>query len=627
MALPLKEIVNVQLGVSSGGPGIQKEIPVRGLTLNKYFWEMRVTDTDKLYPIFNPTNANDRVVYWSEDSDGKVVTVDANGNVVGIAIGTANVTCITEDGAYRSTCLYNILRALIPITSITLDKNAVTLEEGQSTTLVATALPANADDKTINWRSTDNSIATVTENGTVVAVKAGTASIYASAAVGNAESDPCVVTVTPPVIHVTNVQLDINNIQMEVGKTQQLTATVIPTNATNKSVTWKSSAPSVATVSSTGLVTCIAAGNATITVTTVDGGYSTTCAVKVVVPVIAVTGVSIDNGETADMDVGDTLQLTATVTPANATDKTVVWDTTNADILTVSAAGLVTAVSNGSAAITVTTNDGGFTDSITVSVAVPHVPVTGVTIDEGETGQVVKGGTTQLHATVLPSNASVKDVTWESSDIFTATVDSNGLVSGIAFGDATITVKTVEGGFTDTIVMTVPSAGTLTTDSIPNVLVGNTVQLTYTTNPPNAPLTDIVYTSSDPAIASVDENGLITVHTTGAPSITMTAKWYGETVSDSSGLNNSYELSVATDSVPDLTVGSTQQLVVTVTPDWVKTDPDYVIEYTTTDATVATISNTGLITGVADGGCRVGAKVTVKNATASDSSYQTVNAA
>lgn len=625
MALPLKGIVNVQIGVSSGGPGIPTDIPVRGLTLNKYFWEMRVGDTDTLYPLFNPTNSNDRVVYWSEDSDGEVVTVDSKGIVVGTGIGTANVTCITEDGAYRSVCLYNILRALIPVSSITLNKYTATLEEGQSTQLTATPLPADADDKTINWRSTDNSIATVDENGNVVAVSAGTASIYAQAAVGNAESNPCVVTVIPPVIHVTNVRLDLTNIQLDVGKTQQLNATVLPTDATNKAVTWVTSNSSIATVSSTGLVTCLAAGNVTITVKTVDGGYSATCAIKVVVPVIAVTGVTIDNGSTADVDVGDTLQLTATVSPANATDKAVTWDTSNPDAVTVDANGLVTGVGSGTGIISVTTHDGGFVANITISVAVPHVPVTGVSITEGSSGTVVN--TQQLTAVVTPADATVNTVAWSSSDSTVASVDSNGLVKALKPGSATITVTTTEGAFTATYAVTVPAVGSLTTDSIGNVLVGNTIQLTYTTNPPNAPLTDIQYSSSNNAQASVDANGLITVHTDDSPSITMTAKWYGTTVTDTSGLNNAYELSVATDSLSAVKVGATQQLVVTVTPEWAKSDPNYSIEYTTTDPTIATVSNTGLITGVADGGCRIGATVTVKNATASDSSYQSVDAA
>lgn len=622
MALPLKEIVNVQLGVSSGGPGIAPEdVPVRGVGLNKYDSEIRVGDTDWLYPVFNPINSADRKVLWSS-SDERIVTVSDEGQVTGVAIGTAFVTCVTEDGAYRATCRYVVIRALIPVTSITLSETAKTLEEGQSFKLTATVLPADADDKTVLWVSDKPAIATVDNNGNVVAISKGTANITA---VNNVVSNPCVVTVTPPVVHVTNVQLDLTNIQLDVGKTQQLTATVLPTNADNKNVTWKSSATSIATVSSTGLVTCIAAGNATITVTTEDGGYSATCAVKVVVPVIAVTGVTIDNGSTADVDVGDTLQLSATVTPANATNKKVTWSTSNPDAVTVDATGLVTGVANGTGVVTVTTEDGGFTASITISVAVPHVAVTGVTITEGASGDVVS--TKQLTAVVAPANATVKTVTWSSSDATVATVSNTGLVTALKPGATTITVTTTEGAFTATYDVTVPAVGSLTTDSIGNVLVGNSIQLTYTTNPAGAPLTDIVYSSSDEAVATVDANGLITVHTTGSPTISMSAKWYGTSVSDGSGLNNSYELSVTTASTSAIDKGTSATSVdATVEPDFAKDDPDYVLEYYSTDPAIATVDPvTGVITGVESGSCRVGARATVRNATASDDSNQNVN--
>lgn len=623
MGLPLKDIVNVQIGVSSGGPGIPEDVPVRGIGLSKYFWEMRVGERDTLYPMFNPINSNDRKVYWSESSDGKIVTVDDNGQVNGIAIGQAYVTCVTEDGAYRATCLYNIIRALIPVTSITLDKTEATIEEGQSVQLTAKVLPEDADDKTLRWASTDPTVAAVNDNGLVIGVSAGTCSITANNSVA---SNPCVITVTPPVVHVTGVRLNETELQLLIGDTEQLEATVEPTDATNKAVTWKSSNETVATVDADGLVTCLAEGSTTITVTTVDGGYGATCSVKVLVPIVHVTGVTIDNGDTAELDKGDTLQLTVTVMPEDATNKNVTYDTTDASILTVSATGLVTAVANGSAAITVTTEDGGYTDSISISVSAPHVAVTGVSIDEGDTGEVIKGDTLQLHATVEPEDASVKAVTWESSDTAIATVDSDGLVTGVDFGDVTISVKTVEGEFTDAIALTVPSPASLRTDSFGNALAGNTTQVGYTTDPPNSPLTDITYSSSDETIATVDADGTVHFIAEGSCSITMSAKSYGEPVSDSSSLYVS-TLSVVTDSLPDLLVGATQQLVVNILPEWVPEERDYSIEYTTTDASVATVDTTGLITGVADGGCRIGATVTVGNATASDSSYQTVNAA
>ncbi|MGP1460068.1 MAG: Ig-like domain-containing protein, partial [Bacteroides sp.] len=140
-----------------------------------------------------------------------------------------------------------------------------------------------------------------------------------------------------------------------------LTATVAPANATNKKVTWSSNKTDVATVDENGTVTAVGVGEATITVTTEDGGKTAACTVKVNAKPdtpTAVTGVTLDK-TTLTFTIGDVAQtLTATVAPANATNKKVTWTSSNAKVATV-ADGKVTAVGVGEATITVTTEDGG----------------------------------------------------------------------------------------------------------------------------------------------------------------------------------------------------------------------------------------------------------------------------
>lgn len=705
MGLPLKEIVNVQIGVSSGGPGIPEDVPVRGIGLSKYFWEMRVNETDRLCPMFNPTNSLDRKVYWTEDSDGKIVTVDEDGRVTGRGIGQAYVTCVTEDGAYRATCLYNILRALILVTSIELDAYAKTIEEDQSFQLNATVLPENADDKTLRWASDNPDVATVSNSGLVIALKAGTANITAT---NNVVSNPCVVTVTPPVIHVTGITLDENSINQVKGETKQLEAYVVPTNATNKAVNWSSSDTSIATVDDTGLVTCVEVGTATITAKTVDGGYDATCSVKVIPAIVRVTGVTLDQDGPLDLEINDTQQLSATVTPDDATDKTVVWDTTDANVLIVSAEGLVTCVGEGTASITVTTNDGGFTDSVEIKVTNPNIAVTDVAWAPNSPTKVSIGHQVQTKIVITPDNATNKKVSYNSSNPDAVTVDTNGVIYGQSTGTSTITVTTDDGGLEASFVATCTEVAVITPDGLGGIPIGGTQQFTYTVSPSDAELTNIRYESADPAIATVDSSGVVTgvasggcniwiyatsngadisaatwaqisekvqvypqyaewlvgntkqldveIYPSDSKSVTVTYESSDDTIISvdanglmtaksegsatitanvvmngvaASGTTSPYvsELSVTTDSLPALIVGNTQQLVVTVRPEYAKTDPDYNIQYTTTDDTVATVSNTGVITGVGSGGCRIGATVTVRNATASDSSYQSVNAA
>lgn len=168
-------------------------------------------------------------------------------------------------------------------------------------------------------------------------------------------------------VHVSSVSLNKNSIELPIGKSETLVATILPSNATNKSVTWSSNDTSVATVSSTGEVKAKALGSAIITVKTNDGGKTATCSITVTAEIISVTGVSI-NPPSLSMAVGDTQTIFAKITPSDATDNTVSWSSSNPSIATVSSSGIVTAKSVGTATVTARTNDGGLTASCNVSV-------------------------------------------------------------------------------------------------------------------------------------------------------------------------------------------------------------------------------------------------------------------
>lgn len=169
------------------------------------------------------------------------------------------------------------------------------------------------------------------------------------------------------VVDVTGVTLDKSTAAITVGNTETLTATVAPADATNKSVTWSSSDEAVATVTE-GVVVGVGAGSATITVTTVDGGFTDTCAVTVSAAVVHVTGVTVAP-KTDTIAVSDTITLTATVAPVDATDKSVTWSSSDDAIATVDASGVVEGKSAGTATITVTTTDGSFTDTAAITVS------------------------------------------------------------------------------------------------------------------------------------------------------------------------------------------------------------------------------------------------------------------
>lgn len=166
-------------------------------------------------------------------------------------------------------------------------------------------------------------------------------------------------------VHVTGVSVSPATLSLVEGTSDQLRATVTPSDAANKSVSWTSSATAIATVDNTGKVTAVSAGTATITVKTADGGKTATCAVTVTTKVIPVTGISIEEGATAEVEEGKTVTLTAKVKPDNATDKTVTWTSSNKAIATV-ADGVVTGVAAGQAVITAKAGDKEATCTVTV---------------------------------------------------------------------------------------------------------------------------------------------------------------------------------------------------------------------------------------------------------------------
>ena len=250
-------------------------------------------------------------------------------------------------------------------------------------------------------------------------------------------------------VSVTEVGLNKTSTTLIEGETETLVATVMPENATDKSVVWESGNESAATVSQEGLVTAVGEGKATITVKTNDGGFSASCEVTVKKKVIAVTGVKL-SAESMTLREGEKGTLTATVEPANATNKNVEWWTTDLDIVCVTSApggstGYVEARKSGKATVTVKTEDGEFSASCEITIEKKEVPVTGITIEPSSLILPV-GNTFSLIPHVQPSNATDQDIKWGSSNGGVATVDQTGKVTAVAAGTVDI-LATLAGKF------------------------------------------------------------------------------------------------------------------------------------------------------------------------------------
>ena len=243
------------------------------------------------------------------------------------------------------------------------------------------------------------------------------------------------------VILSTSIALNHTTATLKATETLTLVATILPENATDKSVTWKSSNEAVATVDANGLVAAIAVGEATITATTADGSnLSASCKVTVV-PTLAET-ITFDKTEIS-LEATETTTLVATVLPELTTNKSVTWTSSNEAVATVDANGKVTAVAVGEAIITATTTDGSNL-SASCKVVVKPTLATSITLNHTE-ASVEEKSDFQLTATILPEHATNKEVAWSSSDKWVASVDNTGLVTMYSAGEVIITATTTDG--------------------------------------------------------------------------------------------------------------------------------------------------------------------------------------
>ena len=481
----------------------------------------------------------------------------------------------------------------VSVTGVTLDKSSISILVGASETLAATVSPKDAANKKVTWKSSNAAIASVDANGKVTGVKAGEATITVTTEDGG-KTATCKVTVSDKEIKVTGVKLNKSETSLLVGGNETLTATVLPEDATNQNVTWKSDKPEIASVDANGKVTGVAAGETTITVTTEDGGKTATCKVTVKAAAVAVTGVTL-NKTALTLNIGANETLTATVAPADATNKKVTWKSDKPEIATVDANGKVTGVAAGEATITVTTEDGGKTATCKVTVSATSVAVTGVTLNKTEL-TLETGGSETLTATVAPADATNKKVTWKSSDAAVATVDTNGKVTAVKAGEATITVTTEDGGKTATCKVTVqPKLVSEITLAALAIYVGESKAITATVKPDDATNKALTWTSSDETVATVDATGKVTGKKIGTATITATAQ-------DGSGVSGSCTVTVlppvkkVTVTPANLILGKNKSYTLKATVEVFGSGTDTGVTWTSSDTTIATVDATGKVT-------------------------------
>lgn len=395
----------------------------------------------------------------------------------------------------------------VAVTSVTLNQPTAEMFIGETLQLKASISPSNATDKVVLWGSSKQSVATVSNSGVVTAVSEGISTITASV---GAKSATCMVTVSKSYVAVASITIGETEIILNKGESTVLSATVLPADASNTTVTWSSSDISIVDVDQSGKITAKSGGSAIITAKAEN--HTATCSVTVVVPVTKITL----EDETLVLEEGNSATLTAIIEPIDATDKTMSWTSSDDNVAKVDQEGHVEAVKEGECTIMVKAGEMNATCQVIVNKKV--IAVESIILNK-TTLTLTKGSSEVLVATLKPDDATNKSVTWISSDPTVASVDQEGLVTAVAGGETTITAKNGEVKAQCHVLVTVSVESVILDKTEVKVFEGESIKLSAMVKPDDATDKTIAWGSSDEAIATVDDSGLVNGINAGKTSI------------------------------------------------------------------------------------------------------------
>lgn len=498
---------------------------------------------------------------------------------------------------------------IVDVEAVEMLKEKYIVTEGDSIQLAITISPEDCNSD-VTWSSSDESVATVRNDGVLKAVKSGECT--ATVKIGNIEKTCRVI------VRGRNYGLRLTGEKtLKIGTTMLLTCM----DTDNRSIKaeelkWQSENPDIATVDQKGSVQGLKKGKTIIEVSLLeDPSIKGTFEVEVIDEKIKVTGISLDKKKLS-MDVKDTYKLTASIFPEGANNQNITWASDNEEVAAVSD-GTVTAKKVGTAIITATTEDGSYTAACTVTVTepAPGQNVTGVTLSK-ETLSIEEGNCALLEAFVDPETAKNHTVTWSTSDEEIAEVDlETGIVSGVAEGTTTITATTEDGGYTadcevtvtamaeDTVpvenVSVIPSEGDLSQDQ--TIEAGKQFVLSAEVYPADATNQNVIWLSSNKEVATVTQEGTVTA--VGAGEVTLMA------ISENGGRRVEYKIQVlpVKVQVTDIRLGKTQlslniggqeKLTAEILPEEAADTP---LIWKSDHEEVATVDSNGVVTATGEG--------------------------
>lgn len=426
----------------------QTNVPVESINLNYTSKKLNLDKEEdnkvELEYKLSPFNTSQTDIVWS--SSNEAVAEVKNGVVTGKSVGTAIITIASKDNPnVNKECIVNVSREL--------DKSTVTAVKSDNNIRVNWSRVAHASSYILSrYNKITGFVGKVYEGSdtefedkdllsgkyvyTVTAVvdkNDANANLYS-----NSISEESEAVIIPEPVTGIEVANDYQHMGLFVGGSGKIRYSVLPGNATNTNVTFKSLNEKVATVDANGVVTGVSEGNADIVITTEEGGFEAKCTVRV--DGIDARGIERVGDKTVTMGLNQTRQLQVKITPSDTTNKNVQWTSSNNSVTTVDSNGVVTSKNSGSTIITATTHNGLKTEFF-IEV---ETPVTNITLNSNEIN-LNPGGTFKLDATVNPSNASNKNIKWISANESIATVDRSGNVTADVAGTTYISAVSADG--------------------------------------------------------------------------------------------------------------------------------------------------------------------------------------
>lgn len=497
--------------------GIYPLYPTSSVSLAKEVSVNKAKPTKLEYTIL-PENAGTKELEWSSENP-EVAIVDANGIVTGKKIGKTVITAKTKDGTdITASTTFTVLP--LKVETMTFAEPLVSIARTKDKTIKLTLNSEEVDNKRMIWTSSDESVATVVQNmnavypleAIVVAHKVGKATIKAEAQDGSGMSTTCEVEVTP--LMVSDFSLQTASIVKTIPT--QLEANVSPAEADNKKLKWTSLTPDIATVTEDGMMTGLKMGTAKVKAETTDGS-NLSCVFEVQVTGLPVSTISLP-AESSIIKT-ESMKLECSILPLASDNQKLQWSSNATDIASVDVStGVITAHKVGDAVITATTTDGS---GISASTTIHVTPLKVSQIEMPKDISLLYSLSKQIEVNIAPELADNKTLKWTSDNENIATVTHEGVVKGVNVGTTNITATAMDGsGVSATCKVTVkPVVIDLSTKTI-NLRKGESyAEQIVNVLPDNYEHKEVVWTSADNSIASVDSEGMITAVKPGITTI------------------------------------------------------------------------------------------------------------